>query len=295
MAALVGTVRTVWIQHAGPADYAQRHLPTGGAEIHWRHWRTGAPPTLLGPLTGARTEIIPAATTVIGVRFWPGALSLRGPNPRRPVAAAGLDEVVDQQIVLDGLWGPDAARLSDAARHDDAEQALARLQAHLVRAGCGTPRDPRIRAAVRSLMPWPTVAAGVHQATSEAGGSRSVGAVAEQVGLSASQLRRRCTQDVGVGPKVLQRMLRFQAFLALAQAAADGSVPGLDHGEGTAGLAARVGYADQAHLSRECLRLSGLTPGQLLGGDTRRCAAGHDHGASYRPFLSLGGHALPIR
>ncbi|MER7282197.1 hypothetical protein ABT369_47990 [Dactylosporangium sp. NPDC000244] len=47
-----------------------------------------------------------------------------------------------------------------------------------------------------------------------------------------------------------------------------------------------MGYADQAHLGRECLRLSGLTPRQLLGtGSLDRCACGHDHSASYRPFL----------
>jgi AraC-like DNA-binding protein len=57
-----------------------------------------------------------------------------------------------------------------------------------------------------------------------------------------------------------------------------------------AGLAVDVGYADQAHLSRECLRLTGLTPRQLLGGDidgsVDRCACGHDHSASYQPFLA---------
>jgi AraC-like DNA-binding protein len=53
-----------------------------------------------------------------------------------------------------------------------------------------------------------------------------------------------------------------------------------------AGLAVDVGYADQAHLSRECLRLTGLTPRGLLGGTVDRCACGHEHAASYRPFLA---------
>ncbi|MEU0470473.1 DUF6597 domain-containing transcriptional factor [Amycolatopsis sp. NPDC006131] len=42
----------------------------------------------------------------------------------------------------------------------------------------------------------------------------------------------------------------------------------------------------QAHLSRECLRLTGVTPRELLGGDVERCACGHDHSASYLPFLA---------
>ena len=32
---LVGVVRTVWIQRTGAAAYVQRHLPTGGVEIHF--------------------------------------------------------------------------------------------------------------------------------------------------------------------------------------------------------------------------------------------------------------------
>jgi hypothetical protein len=61
---------------------------------------------------------------------------------------------------------------------------------------------------------------------------------------------------VRVSPKVLQRTLRFQGFLALAQAGTIAS--GRRGADGMAGLAVDVGYADQAHLSRECLRLTGL-------------------------------------
>jgi len=62
--------------------------------------------------------------------------------------------------------------------------------------------------------------------------------------------------------------------------------------DGMAGLAVDVGYADQAHLSRECVRLTGVTPTQLLGGDVDRCRCGHDHAASYRPFLESR-HRVP--
>jgi len=41
---------------------------------------------------------------------------------------------------------------------------------------------------------------------------------------------------------------------------ADGGAPGDD----LASAAARLGYADQAHLTRECVRLAGLTPTALL-------------------------------
>jgi AraC-like DNA-binding protein len=122
---------------------------------------------------------------------------------------------------------------------------------------------------VRLLMPWHPV---------------DISRLAGHLALSASQLRRRCLHAVGMSPKALQRTLRFQGFLALAQAGATAtSRRGAD---GMAGLAVDVGYADQAHLSRECLRLAGLTPRQLLGGSIDRCACGHEHSASYQPFLA---------
>ena len=79
--------------------------------------------------------------------------------------------------------------------------------------------------------------------------------VAAEVGLSLRQLRRRCQAVVGYGPKTLQRVLRFRRFLARVDAHPDV----LD----LAAIAAEAGYADQAHLTRECGRLAGLTPAAL--------------------------------
>jgi AraC-like DNA-binding protein len=150
------------------------------------------------------------------------------------------------------------------------ERALMLLQAHLLRefrSAAGV--DRLVGEAVRLLMPWHPV---------------DIDTLATYLALSASQLRRRFLHAVGVSPKVLQRTLRFQGFLALAQAGAAAS--GRRGADGVAGLAVDAGYADQAHLSRECLRLTGLTPRQLLGGSIDRCACGHEHSASYEPFLA---------
>ncbi len=243
--ALAGLVRTVWVQRTGDAPYVQRHLPTGGIELHFP---VGGRPRLLGPLTAARLETVPAHRALAGLRFRPGAA------PPLPVA---LDDLVDQHVDLADLWGGVADRLAAAvAEAGTPEDALAVLQARLPRRAV----DPLVAEAVRLLMPWRPV---------------GIDKLAGHLALSPSQLRRRCLQAVGVAPKTLQRTLRFQGFLALAQAGAGSP----------AGLAADAGYADQAHLSRECLRLAGLTPGALLGGSIEACACGHDHTASYLPFL----------
>lgn len=263
---LTDVVRTVWIQRTGPQDYVQRHLPTGGVEIHFR---LGGRPRLLGPLTGPQLEVIPADTTVIGVRFRPGS---------PPLLPRDLDHVVDQGVGLDELWGSPLDRLVEVmSQSDTPEQALMILQAHLLHRFRTADRlDRLVGEAVRELMPWHPI---------------DVGTVATNLALSASQLRRRCLDAVGVSPKVLQRTLRFQGFLALVQA---GATPtGRRGADGMAGLAVDAGYADQAHLSRECLRLTGLTPRRLLGGTVDQCACGHEHSASYRPFLATRG-MLPL-
>src|SRR4029077_2506822 len=83
--------------------------------------------------------------------------------------------------------------------------------------------------------------------------------VAADIGLSMRQLRRRCHAVVGYGPKTLQRVLRFRRFVARIDA---GLLSGQDAHD-LAALAAKAGFADQAHLTRECRVLAGLTPAAL--------------------------------
>jgi AraC-like DNA-binding protein len=263
---LATMVRTVWIQRTGGTAYVQRHLPTGGVELHFP---IGGRPQLVGPLTGPEVEVIPPHTTIVGVRFQPGT-----PPPLPTV----LDDLVDQRLGLADLWRNSADRLVETvALAGTPERGLLLLQAELLREFRRTGGvDLLVGEAVQALMPWRPV---------------NIDSLASHLALSSSQLRRRCLQAVGMSPKVLQRTLRFQGFLALAQAGATAS--GRRGADGMAGLAIDAGYADQAHLSRECLRLTGVTPSQLLGGDIERCMCGHDHSASYRPFLATR-NRLPV-
>jgi AraC-like DNA-binding protein len=112
-----------------------------------------------------------------------------------------------------------------------------------------------------------------------------VEALSRELFLSQRQLLRRCSAAVGHGPKELQRILRFQAFLALTQGRPCDEIA-------LARVAAAVGYADQPHLSRECLRLSGLTPNRFLTEMSTSCGPTHDHAASFarvRRIFSRGG------
>ncbi|MCR3720378.1 MULTISPECIES: helix-turn-helix domain-containing protein [Prauserella salsuginis group] len=76
--------------------------------------------------------------------------------------------------------------------------------------------------------------------------------VADDHGLSERSLRRNANRFFGYGIKTLTSVHRFQCALRLARS-------GTPLGE----AAALAGYTDQAHLTREVRRLSGVTPGAL--------------------------------
>ena len=101
-------------------------------------------------------------------------------------------------------------------------------------------------------MPWCWPRRGVSAFQAAASALLSPG-----LGVSERQLRRRFDQTVGYGPKTLDRVLRFQRFVSRDAAIAGGD-------ERLARLAADLGYSDQAHLTRDCVALSGLTPSALV-------------------------------
>jgi len=78
--------------------------------------------------------------------------------------------------------------------------------------------------------------------------------VARAVGLSERSLHRDLVRWSGLAPKQLARILRMQRCLAALRA---GRMP-------LALLALRLGYADQAHMTRELKALAGVTPRQIL-------------------------------
>jgi AraC-like DNA-binding protein len=163
----------------------------------------------------------------------------------RPGAAAGVlgiygAELADARVGVSALWGRGEmerleSRLADAASPTAAADVLEDIVAARVR----ELPDPAVEAVVAELR------------------ARDVGiaALARRTGLSERQLLRRCSSALGYGPKTLARILRFQRFRALAAVRA---------GAGLAELAVHAGYADQPHLTRECVRLGGTTPTAFL-------------------------------
>jgi AraC-like DNA-binding protein len=253
-------VACLWVRDPQPTARLHRIVPDACADIVWV---MGRRLIVAGPSTGPVLSTIPPGGSAVGVRFRVGAAGSALGVPAR--------ELLDGYFALDDVWGAAGAELAerlDAA--SGAEAAAAVLSA----------------AVARRLPPPDAIDPIVRAAAIGAARPRTpVEALGAGLGIGERQLRRRFDDAVGYGPKTLQRVLRFQRFLALAQPvaqpradrsgvrAADGTSASVRGGarsaDGTsapdlARLAFEAGYADQAHLTRECRRLAGLPPAALL-------------------------------
>jgi AraC-like DNA-binding protein len=137
------------------------------------------------------------------------------------------------------------------------DSSLARLRQRL-----GNERDWRQRLAIaedfvtRRLLgyagPSPAVS-WAYGAILKSRGRLSVARLAERLDWSRKHLAQRFHEEVGLGPKAVSRIARFQTAQELARI-----------GDEWAGIAAECGYADQAHLVREFRELAGTTPSAWL-------------------------------
>ena len=150
-------------------------------------------------------------------------------------------EVLDLHTRLEDLFGGWAGELSERLGESKGDEEAFELIETTVGARIedGGP-DPLVLAATRRLG-FP--------------GSR-VDQLAESLGISERQLRRRFHDAVGYGPKTLDRVLRFRRLVEQTGAVSAGE-------SDLARVAADLGYADQAHMTRDRVRLSGLTPTEL--------------------------------
>ncbi len=99
-------------------------------------------------------------------------------------------------------------------------------------------------------LPSPEITFAYRRLALSAGGAR-ITALAGEIGWSRKHLVHRFRSELGLGPKSIARMMRFQQACRLAR---------IENTHGWAGIAAESGYADQAHLVREFAVLAGETP-----------------------------------
>jgi AraC-like DNA-binding protein len=209
-------------------------VPDGCVDIVW----TGDTLCVAGPDTRPVLARMPRGTIVVGVRFHPGAASAWLGQP--------LSEIVNVRVPLADFWREDATRFLDRAAADRSATRVghaleALLVGRLATVGLADPQIAFLRRAAGDQC-QPT-------------GLR-LDQLAAHMGLSERTLRRRCLDAFGYGFKTLDRVLRFQRFVRLASRREHCTL---------ADIAARVGYADQPHMTRDVRRLSGITAHDFVG------------------------------
>src|SRR5215210_107359 len=220
-----------WLREVPSGDPAEstRVRPDGCVDLLCRAGNM----SVAGVDSAARRSAVRPGRAIAGIRLRPGVAGA--------VFGMPASELLDQQPSLEEVIGPRASefseRLNGAGGHE-AEYLL--LEGLVASAIADRAPDPLVLAATRRLG-FP--------------GSR-VDELADALGISERQLRRRFHQAVGYGPKTLDRILRFRRLVSQARAVTGGEAD-------LARLAADLGYADQAHMSRDCVRLTGMPPAQL--------------------------------
>jgi AraC-like DNA-binding protein len=185
---------------------------------------SGAELLVAGPDTAPHPYTRAPGLVATGLRFRPGVLPALLGIPAAPLRDARVPlEALHPRIAQDAVAAIDGGA--------DAATVLTALAARLP----GRPPEPALR----------LVAARLAQDVSAAD-------TADALGWTTRTLHRHCLAAFGYGPATLRRVLRFRRALAL-----------LHRGVPAAETAARAGYADQPHLSREVRALAGATPAQL--------------------------------
>src|SRR3954451_6374046 len=201
-------------------------LPDGCVDLLWRNDEL----ILAGTDRTAWRSAVSPGERILGLRLRPGVAGA--------VLGMPASEVLDVHTRLEDLLGRWANELGERLAESNGDEEVFKLLEKSVgtRIRDGGP-DPLVLAATRRLG-FP--------------GAR-VDQLAESLGISDRQLRRRFHQSVGYGPKTLDRVLSFRRLVAKAGAVASGEWD-------LARAAADLVYADQAHMTRDGLRLSGMTP-----------------------------------
>jgi AraC-like DNA-binding protein len=229
-----------WQHGANSTPTTARVIPDGCVDVIWVNDQA---PHVAGPMTRPMLYSIDAGTEIVAVRLRPGvAHRLLGESAKA---------LLNQDVALRDLWpGHRAAPWEEVSANRSESEKLAAI-AVAMNARLGACGDGKLDDLVMAAATWMAR----HPFTSLDG-------LGGLFGLSERQIRRQFDEAIGYGPKKLQRILRLQWLLWLAGQQSE-PVPNLTH------LAFAAGYADQSHMTREVVALSGASPRHLLNGAPR--------------------------
>jgi AraC-like DNA-binding protein len=173
--------------------------------------------------------------------FGHGIQSYMTPLGARRFFGMPMGELAGRTVELEDLIGPMASELAErlaeapdwAARIDRFERAIA--------------------ARVLAAPPVPAELEWAWQRLLESDGAVPIGELAAELGWSRRHLAVRFREELGMSPKALARLLRFERATGRLRA-----------GDDLADLALDAGYYDQAHFNRDFRAFAGTTPTEYL-------------------------------
>jgi AraC-like DNA-binding protein len=189
---------------------------------------------LVGQMTGPILISPTGRVELLGIRFHPGGTSAFMRVP--------MNEVTDQVTDLGSLSRELERELLNAS--EDLGSLSEKVKAV----------ESVLMSRVLTTSPSMQLAARIVNSA----GLISVDQLALDAGISSRQLERRFMREVGVGPKLLSRILRFQQVFRAVERS----------DSAWASIAIECGYYDQAHLIRDFNQFAQQTPSVLFAEQT---------------------------
>lgn len=228
-----------------PATQAEPALPDGSPELifnlgdPFEHVGADGVPRaqplamLVGQITAPMTVRPSGRVHLVGVRFEAHGAALLHDD-----LGTITDRWIDASDLAGGQVGQWLTALRDASSTDE---RTAILDAALEKRSAGSTRiDPRVEQAALAIR--------------AGGGATSIDELAERLGVTTRTLQRLFAKQVGITPKLLARIVRFQRIFAAWR-----SDP-----RSLARVAVECGYFDQSHLVRDFRDFAGAPPAGFL-------------------------------
>ncbi|RBO89338.1 AraC family transcriptional regulator [Nocardia puris] len=208
--------------------YRQLVVPLPNVHLSFRDGRA----ELHGPSSSHAFRELAGAGSVFGVAFRPGMF--------RPFLGAPVSGLRDRVVDAATVFGPDLP-----------EPEVDAVERFLLEHLKGMRPDTRAETSVPDTDPQADLAYRVVTAIADDTGVTRIDEIARRFGLSVRGVQRLFADYVGIGPKWVVRRYRLHEITERLAEDAD-----IDW----AALAAALGYADQAHLSRDFRKIFGEPP-----------------------------------
>lgn len=226
---LAGLVDRVWYFESEPVAQREQILPTGQGQLIFCLHRSATKAIVQGPYDVTREVATDLQRRCVGVTFKPGGLAV--------MLRERLDLLRNSEVDLEDIWGLDAScTLDELAESSSPAQVIRRLEGVLAQ---------RVSERVNENdAVVPEYLSALEQGLQN---QVPIGELSYDLGHDRRTLTKQFKQFCGFGLKPYSRIRRVSAVVQ------DLRNPSND--EPLAVLAAKHGFSDQAHMSRELRRI----------------------------------------